>query len=179
LIAVLTTFFIIVVNKVILYSGNTKYLLEHLIKKYKNIDFKNDKKFIYFKAINDLATYCITNNDLSVNELLNGFYNEEFENILKKIDAKNEKDNDTIKKLKNDYLWEFFVFLRRNIRITKNKSGEFLSIEKFPLHTYWVKGNENKFLNSSVHEFIHLSYWFIILEIIDNQELVKIPTCPV
>lgn len=80
LIVFLTTFimtftFFFWLNSVSLYTGKTKRLLQHLIKKFKNSK-STEAKQIILKSINDIAISAIDKQDIRIEEDLLKFYME-------------------------------------------------------------------------------------------------------
>lgn len=76
----LTIFFFLWIDKVALFNGKQTKLLKHVIKKYKKA--KNDTmRGYYLRAINELSTYAIRNQDEHLQQTLLEFYQEVFQEL--------------------------------------------------------------------------------------------------
>ena len=71
----MTVTFFFWLNSVSLYTGKTKRLLQHLIKKFKNSK-STEAKQIILKSINDIAISAIDKQDIRIEEDLLKFYME-------------------------------------------------------------------------------------------------------
>lgn len=78
--AILTIFFFSWIDKVALFNGKQTKMLKHVIRKYRKA--KNDTtRGYYMKAINELSTYAIRNQDEHIQQTLLEFYQEVFQDL--------------------------------------------------------------------------------------------------
>lgn len=71
--SLLSIFFFLWIDKVTLFNGKQTKILKHVIKKYKRAKDETTKSY-YMKAINELSTYAIRNQDEHLQQTLLEFY---------------------------------------------------------------------------------------------------------
>ena len=76
----LTVFFFHWIDKVALFNGKQTKILKHVIKKYKLAKDETTKNY-YMKAINELSTYAIRNQDEHLQQTLLEFYHGVFQEL--------------------------------------------------------------------------------------------------
>ena len=78
--SILTIIFFSWIDKVALFNGKQTKMLKHVIRKYRKA--KNDTtRGYYMKAINELSTYAIRNQDEHLQQTLLEFYQEVFQDL--------------------------------------------------------------------------------------------------
>lgn len=129
----LTIFFFIWLDKVVLYNGKSTSLLTRIISKYNILTGDTEIKSYHLKSINELTFYAIEKQDEHLQETLLEFYYREFSLI--------RKNHDKSKPLV--YPVDLYFFVNRlNVELANNQNRKLLAIEHRAVSGIWLFGED-------------------------------------
>lgn len=160
--SILTVFFFIWLDKVVLYNGKSNSLLKHIIKKYDSMDDNTEIQQYHLKAINEITYYAIEKQDEHLQETLLVFYNKIFASIRRE----HKKDQPLI------YPINLYFFVDKLNRESTNIENKKLRvIEHKAVSGKWLLGDD--FENIPISKETYSWLWSNINTICDNPRLIK------
>lgn len=158
----LTVFFFIWLDKVVLYNGKSTSLLKRIISKYNLLTEDTELKSYHLKSINELTFYAIEKQDEHLQETLLEFYYREFSSIRQKHD----KSKPLVYPVDL-----YFLVNRLNIELTNNQNRKLLAIEHRAVSGIWLLGED--FEDITISEETYNWLWRNLYTICDKEKFVK------
>ncbi|KYG84159.1 hypothetical protein AWW67_03350 [Roseivirga seohaensis] len=159
---ILTVFFFIWLDKVVLYNGKSTSILKSLRKKYDLIEKNPDKKQYCLKAINEITFYAIEKQDEHLQETLLEFYYKVFSSIRRN----NDSDSPLIYPIDL-----YFLVNKLNIEVTNTDNKKLKAIEHRAVSGTWLLGEDLEEIPISEETYNWL--WRNLFTICDKPRLVK------
>ncbi|QRY55508.1 hypothetical protein [Sphingobacterium siyangense] len=159
---VLTVFFFLWLDRVILYNGKSSSLLTHIVKKYDSQKSGEDAEQYHLKAINELTYYAVEKQDEHLQETLLEFYYKTFAAIRKK----HQKDSPL------EYPVDlYFLVNNLNEEVTAIPNRKLRAIEHRAVSGVWLLGEsaEEVIISEETYKWL----WRNINIICDHPRLVK------
>lgn len=159
--SVLTVFFFIWLNKVVLYSGKSKSLLKHIIRKHDAVKGEEIREY-HLKAINELTFYAIEKQDEHLQKTLLDFYFKVFAGIRK---------NHTRTTHLQYPIDLYFLVSRLNAEATETQNRKLKDLEHMAVSGSWLLGKD--FETITISEETYKWLWNNIFTISNHPRLVK------
>jgi len=159
---ILTVFFFIWLDKVVLYNGKSTSLLTYIISKYNNVKNDVEIKAYFLKSINELSYYAIDKQDEHLQETLVEFYYHEFSRIRKE----HNRENPLVYPID---LYFFVNKLNRQLSFTNNR--KLLAIEHRAVSGIWLLGEDYEEIQISEETYRWI--WANLYIICDNEKFIK------
>jgi len=159
---ILTVFFFIWLDKVVLYNGKSTSILKNLRKKYDLIEKNPDKKQYCLKAINEITFYAIEKQDEHLQETLLEFYYKVFSSIRRN----NTPDSPLIYPVDL-----YFLVNKLNIEVTNTDNKKLRAIEHRAVSGTWLLGEDLEEIPISEETYNWL--WRNLYSVCDKPRLVK------
>lgn len=158
----LTFFFFIWLDKVVMYNGKSTSLLTRIVSKYNILVGDTEIKSYHLKAINELTFYAIEKQDEHLQETLLEFYYREFSSIRKKHD----RSKPLIYPVDL-----YFLVNRLNVELTNNQNRKLLAIEHRAVSGTWLFGEdfENIIISTETYNWV----WRNLYTICDKEKFIK------
>lgn len=158
----LTAFFLIWLDKVLLYNGKSTTLLKRLISKYNTLDDETEIKQYHLKSINELTYYAIQKQDEHLQKTLLEFYSNEFSLLRKNHD----------RSIPLIYTIDLYFFVRKlNEELINNVNRKLPAIEHRAVSGSWLLGED--FEEITISETTYNWLWGNLYVICDNEKYVK------
>jgi hypothetical protein len=158
----LTIFFIIWLDKVMLYNGKSTSLLSALTKKYFDSNERTETKGYTLKAINELTFYAIEKQDEHLQETLLDFYFKVFSEIRR----------NSVRDIPLEYPIDlYFLVNKLNFEVTETNNKRLRAIEHRAVSGVWLLGEDLEEIPISERTYEWL--WRNIYAICDYPRLVK------
>jgi hypothetical protein len=159
---ILTLFFFIWLDKVVLYNGKSTSILKNLRKKYDLVEKNPDKKQYCLKAINEITFYAIEKQDEHLQETLLEFYYKVFSSIRRN----NPPDSPLIYPVDL-----YFLVNKLNIEVTNTENKKLRAIEHRAVSGTWLLGEDLEQIPISEETYNWL--WRNLYSVCDKPRLVK------
>lgn len=159
---ILTIFFFIWLDKVVLYNGKSKSILKHVINKYDSLDNSKELQEYHLKAINELTFYALEKQDEHLQETLLEFYYRLFTDI--------RKSHDKTKPLIYP-IDLYFLVNKLNEEATNIENKKLRAIEHRAVSGIWLLGQDFEYISISEETYNWL--WRNIYTICDEPRLIK------
>ncbi len=160
---ILTIFFFIWLDKVVLYNGKSKSILKHIINKYDSLNNNGREiKNYHLKAINELTFYALEKQDEHLQETLLEFYYRVFSGI--------RKTHDKTKPLKYP-IDLYFLVNKLNEESVNIENKKLRAIEHRAVSGNWLLGEDLEYITISKETYNWL--WRNIYTICDDSRLIK------
>ena len=158
----LTVFFFVWLDKVVLYNGKSKSLLKHIINRFDSIDNQAELRQYHLKAINELTFYAIENQDEHLQETLLEFYFKVFTDIR----SSHDKEKPLVYPIDL-----YFLVNKLNEKSVSVDNKKLRAIEHRAVSGNWLLGED--FEEIEISEDTYSWLWRSIYEISDNPRLLK------
>ncbi|MGN6343272.1 MAG: hypothetical protein ACTHML_20000 [Ginsengibacter sp.] len=158
----LTIFFFIWLDKVVLYNGKSTSLLTRIVSKYNILVGDTEIKSYHLKSINELTFYAIEKQDEHLQETLLEFYYREFSSIRKKHD----KSKPLIYPVDL-----YFLVNRLNVELANNQNRKLLAIEHRAVSGIWLFGEdfEDIIISTETYNWV----WRNLYTICDKEKFIR------
>lgn len=155
------SYFLVWLDKILLYLGFSSNLLQHLIDKYESSPDLSDQKTTALRAINDISLYAIAKQDQHLQKTLSYFYFD----VFKKYRLNANKDGNY------DYPEEYYNFIYNLIsEILNTDKNKLQQIEHRAVSGVWLLGEFEKGVNISEKTYKWL--WRNLVLISENKNFV-------
>ncbi len=179
---VLTTNFILWLDKLALYNGKTLKILKHIILKFDNSSNDSNLQKYCLKTINEFAFYAIRNQDSHIQKELLDFYSDLFVNERKhwaELSRINNDDSDDLKKQKTtirengvEYRSELYDLVYTiNLELSNTKNLYLKALEHRVASGWWLYGSE--FEQVTISNATFQVIWRILSFSVDNDNIIK------
>jgi hypothetical protein len=158
----LTVFFFVWLDKVVLYNGKSKSLLKHIINRFDSIDRQSELRQYHLKAINELTFYAIEKQDEHLQETLLEFYFKVFTDIR----SNHDKEKPLVYPIDL-----YFLVNKLNEKSISVDNKKLRAIEHRAVSGTWLLGED--FEEIEISEDTYNWLWRNIYEISDNSRLLK------
>jgi hypothetical protein len=158
----LTVFFFIWLDKVVLYNGKSTSLLKKIVSKYNRLTGDTELKSYHLKSINELTFYAIEKQDEHLQQTLLEFYYREFSSIRKQHD----KSKPLVYPVDL-----YFLVNKLNVELTNSENRKLLAIEHRAVSGVWLFGED--FENITISEETYNWVWRNLYAICDKEKFVK------
>ena len=159
----LTIFFFIWLDKVVLYNGKSKSILKHIINRYDSLNNNvREIKDYHLKAINELTFYALEKQDEHLQETLLEFYYRVFTGI--------RKSHDKTKPLIYP-IDLYFLVNKLNEESVNIENKKLRAIEHRAVSGNWLIGEDLEYISISEETYNWL--WRNIYTICDDSRLIK------
>ena len=160
--AILTTLFLIWLDKVALFNGKSKSLLTYIILNHDKLQKETETKQYYLKAINELTFYAIEKQDEHLQKTLLDFYYRMFSKI--------RQNHDKTKPLVYP-VDLYFLVNKLSAEAADNRNRRLKAIEHRAVSGTWLLGGDLEEITISEETYSWL--WRSLYIICDNTPLVK------
>lgn len=158
----LTIFFFIWLDKVVLYNGKSTSLLKRIISKYNLLTGDTEIKSYHLKSINELTFYAIEKQDEHLQETLLEFYYREFSSI--------RKEHDKSKPLVYP-VDLYFLVNRLNVELANSQNRKLLAIEHRAVSGNWLFGEDFEDIIISIETYTWV--WRNLYTICDKEKFIR------
>jgi hypothetical protein len=159
---ILTIFFFIWLDKVVLYNGRSKALLKSIITTYSSLMNDTEIRSYHLKAINEITSYAIEKQDEHLQKTLLEFYSRLFNQL--------RKNHDRTKPL--IYPIDIYFFVNKlNVELSENQNKKLRAIEHRAVSGVWLLGQD--FENIQISEETYKWLWHNLNIICDNERFIK------
>lgn len=169
---ILVILFIIWLDKVSLYDGNSNRILKYIITRQRNLTESNEDRF-FFKIINELAIFAIRSQDKGLEETLITFYTEEFNNSRSKfIENSKNREQNGFQSYKVNFNQEYYHGIREIIReVSKGNNEDLKGLEHFAVSGIWFMGYGA--IKTPISDETYNELWKNVILISNNTQFVK------
>jgi hypothetical protein len=160
--SILTIFFFIWLDKLVLFNGKSTTLLKRIISKYGNLRTDSQFKAYHLKSINELTFYAINKQDEHLQQTLLEFYAREFWKIRKNQD----KSQPLV------YPVDLYFFVNKlNVELINSQNNKLSAIEHRAVSASWLLGQE--FDHVVISEETYNWIWRNLYTICDKDKFVR------
>ncbi len=160
--SLLTIFFFIWLDKVVLYNGKSTSLLKHVINEYNSMKKDSTNRSYYLKVVNEFSYYAIDKQDEHLQETLLEFYYSEFSIIR----------NNHNKSVPLVYPSDWYLMIHKLIfQLANSQNKKLLAIEHRAVSGLWLLGDDYEEITISLETYNWL--WRNLYDICEKEKYIK------